>query len=454
MKEDADYPTDLDTLASSISLWWYRHVALKNENVIPLIQTPRGDLKLRPENEHALSLASLDPKHEDLLCIDDIPAAKSIPFPTNTFALVDHNRLLARFAGENPAASVVALVDHHEDEGLHLDANPRIVRTPIGSAASLVAQYIKNNLSSGVPIPPEISSLLLLAILIDTGGLKPGGKAELVDRTSAAMLYPLSTFAKNNGLLPSEADNIDPSKIHENENLQTIYEDLEERKNDVHHLEASDLLKRDYKQYHWTFRIPVASDQSEKNSGPTRAVQVGLSTVPVGLDSWLPRSQISDFFDTISEYMASLKLDVVGILTSFREVKLSEPDGHPEKEKGKHRRQLMLIFRSPGGDEENQHLTPGLVQHVYSSLLSSNSAKVLDLEEVAALKFFGDGASVPSDWHSAVGGGGFLSAQGFRLDVRLFKQKNAKATRKIIAPLLKRIIEGDLEGEAEMGSKI
>jgi hypothetical protein len=47
-----------------------------------------------------------------------------------------------------------------------------------------------------VSIPPELSTLLLSAILIDTKGLKAGGKAVDVDREAAAYLIPLSHLAR------------------------------------------------------------------------------------------------------------------------------------------------------------------------------------------------------------------------------------------------------------------
>lgn len=406
-------------------------------------------MKLRPENELALSLVSLDAAHEDLLCIDDIPSGK--PFPADKFALVDHNRLLSKFSDDNPEASVVAIIDHHEDEQLYLEANPRIVRTPVGSASSLVNQYIKENSGKGLFVPHEVKTLLFCAILIDTGGLKPEGKAEDVDRVSASLLYTTGTFV--DGVLSTLEEafrNSHPRTMHENPTLQSIFRDLDERKNHVLHLDASDLLKRDYKQYQWDLpHMKVTSGPSLVDGHQITKVNVGLSTVPLGLQYWLPRTGSSAFFDTVLGYMSKLGLDVLGILTSFHEDKLSKDhrkwDEHMGKGKGKHKRQFMLFIRSP---EDRSTQTPELAQNVSSSLKFSDSAKVLDLEEEPALKYFNGEDSSPGEWISDSGKGGFTVVDGRRLDVHLFKQRNAKATRKIVAPLLKDIIEGGGKSES------
>ena len=109
---------------------------------IALLQISRNDLGLRPENVHALKLASLSTDQNEILCIDDLPSLT--PFPSNRFALVDHNRLLSQFAENNSDVEVVAVLDHHEDEGLYKDtANPRMIVVPTGSASSVVTQYIR-----------------------------------------------------------------------------------------------------------------------------------------------------------------------------------------------------------------------------------------------------------------------------------------------------------------------
>jgi exopolyphosphatase len=105
-----------------------------------------------------------------------------MPSQVSQVALVDHNVLRTTYT--SPSTNVVAVIDHHEDEGQYKDtANSRIVE-PAGSCSSLVVRSYQS--FSNLFIPPELSTLSLSAILIDTHGLKMGGKALDVDREAAA----------------------------------------------------------------------------------------------------------------------------------------------------------------------------------------------------------------------------------------------------------------------------
>jgi hypothetical protein len=47
------------------------------------------------------------------------------------------------------------------------------------------------------PLPPELATLLLAAILIDISGLKPGGKTTPTDVRAVVFLGPRSTYASS-----------------------------------------------------------------------------------------------------------------------------------------------------------------------------------------------------------------------------------------------------------------
>lgn len=163
---------DLDSVASSISYAWILSQS-KDAAVqaVPLIQVERPDLALRAENAYALGLAGISEAQDELLTLTEVSqffatANNTSPFPCHKFALVDHNRLGEAYTLNNPSAKVIAVIDHHEDEGLYKDAQPRIIG-PAGSCASHVATLLP-------PTPlPEVATVLLTAILIDTDGLKP-----------------------------------------------------------------------------------------------------------------------------------------------------------------------------------------------------------------------------------------------------------------------------------------
>ena len=397
-------------MASSIAYSWFAS-AVRKTPCVALLQTPRNDLELRPENIHAFELGSLSSSRDELLCIDDIP--QSTPFPSNRFALVDHNRLLARFSDQNEDLKVVAVFDHHEDEGLYKDtADPRLIVVPTGSASSIVAQYIGQHTSQ---IPPEIARLLLCAILVDTAGLRPGGKAEEPDRAAAAFLLPRTELPNTISTFVS----------HEDSTVFTLARDLLTKKADVSQLSTTALLKRDYKQYAW----------AEK----TRSVHVGLSTVPLDLHVWLARGPLEDFWRDVDSFMKERDLDVLAILNTFHKEthskkkdkkKTKKRDGgddeaNSERPKGKHKRQMMIFVRDVPGENLQEKLFAGL-----------EGASELALEKRSLAKFTSKhrkdkGEDQKSDLISSLG-----------TTVRVYKQGNAHATRKIIAPLMKSIVEG------------
>lgn len=376
-----------------------------------MTQTARADLHLRAENLHALALAQLNPD-TDILCIDDIPYDPSGPFPSTNFALVDHNRLNPRFTRGNPDVRVVAVVDHHEDEGLYRDtADPRLVVVPTGSCASLVTQLFEQRDAVG-DIPPELATLLLCSILIDTGGLKPGGKAEAADHRAARLLVPRAQAAafyqQASSASPFEGSErdaqaqsgvqVNEAAPHETRGLKELHETLQEKKASVAHLGTHDLLRRDYKEYTMS---PAGA--------PSTEIHVGLSSVPVGFAEWLPRHG-EDFFRETERYMTEHGLRVLGILTSFRDEEHLGKSG-----RGKHRREQMYVVR---GDKE-------LADALFDALAESEELKLkrVKFPEYGVHNGFGD---------------------EFR--ARVWQQKNVDATRKATAPLVKSIIEGRSRG--------
>jgi exopolyphosphatase len=353
---------------------------------VPLIQTERANLTLRAENLYALELAGLSEPTKDLLCIDDIPPHSH--FPSVKFAIVDHNHLHGRFTENNPKARVLAIIDHHEDEGQHKEtADPRIIVVPTGSSASLVAHLLSEECSETVP--KELATLLLCAILVDTGGLKPGGKAEPIDRQAAAYLAPRSLF--------STVASLGSTDIHEEPQLQELTTALHAKKDDVSHLGTRDLLRRDYKEY-----------SLKPFWQPDKTVLVGLSSIPIGLHPWI--SNDTGFWSAVEDWMQDRQLSALGILTSFRDEKKMNKHG-----KGKHRREQLYVVRD--GDVE------GLSGRLFKGLKHFDE---LELKQ----------RSLADDY----GTGGPSLASTLR--AKVWEQGNTDATRKVTAPLVKRVIEG------------
>ena len=351
---------------------------------MPLVQIAREDLVLRAENLYALSLAGVQSPSTELLTITDIESFS--PLPTLTYFLVDQNRLPSQYPG-----SVVGIIDHHQDEGLYQDtAKIRNIK-PCGSCSSLVATSLP------AEIPTDVATLLLTAVIIDTNGLKQGGKATSEDLEAAAKLVSLTS--------PS----ISPDNLHGQSFIKDLNKELQTRKEDLSHLSGWDLLRRDYKEYsyqlHWAKGAPT--------------IKVGLSTVPVALKEWGKKGQL----ETHSvKWMEHRRLTVLGVLTTFNSKKKAKG-----KKKGEHKRETAWIIL-PTGDLDIHSLAKRLFAGLEGSQeLDNHPHKKFKLEK---------GENLPK------------GAKG-----RVYKQGNASATRKAVAPLVKTILEGSTNNEAPAQAK-
>lgn len=317
---------DLDSISSAVAYAYLSsHLTSPTPSTyhyLPLIQTAREDLHLRPENIAALASSNIV-DNQTLFTLDDLPHDSDSKGVAG-YALVDHNRLGQRFGGVD--GNVVAIIDHHVNESAHLNASPRQISL-VGSCASLVTEYFSTLVSSSI-WPKELADLLLSTILIDTS-LKPlpKGKATEVDIASVKFLIPHSSIAGNlNALVALEE-------------MNTV---LLETKMNVGGMSGRDLLRRDYKQY--SFATTAGADagaSADADGGATTTIQYGLATVPLSFEDWLVKSKTWDAIVVeAKEWITAQKLDFLGILTTYNLVK---KDGS----KGKHARQLMMVVDAP-----------------------------------------------------------------------------------------------------------
>lgn len=363
----------------------------------------RADLNLRAENLYALKLAGLSETQDDLLTLTELLDFK--PFPSHTFALVDHNRLGSRFTLDNPEAEVVAVVDHHDDEGLYLQAHPRII-SPTGSCSSHVVTLCPPEL------PAELATLLLTAILIDTDGLKPGGKAIELDRNSALFVATKSTIAN---IIPplsalSPIDHPNPNALYDCQSIKDLTSTLSTKKSDVSHLGPLDLLRRDYKEA--TYTLTWAPGE------PT--IKAGLSSVPLRLKVWGSNGGLETNAVT---WMQRRGITILGVLTSFKDTK---GNNFTKATKGKHKREMAWIVLEE--TELSQISSSGASSLSVSDLADRLWAGLEGNEEIKVQKY------KKFDLEKA----GKLPPKS---KARVYKQGNVHATRKVIAPILKNILE-------------
>ncbi|KAF6751663.1 exopolyphosphatase [Ephemerocybe angulata] len=382
---------DLDSVASSIAYAWFLS-EVEKKPAVPLIQIARDDFVLRAENVYALGLAGIHNPSDELLTTSDIEGKPS--FPSSSFFLVDQNRLASQFTG-----TVIGIIDHHQDEGLYKDTCTVREIVLCGSCSSLVS------LALPPQMPAELATLLLTAIVIDTGGFK--------DRQAGTKLIPLTTLSE-----PTDVP-FAPDALHEVAFIKKLNKDLQHRKSDLSHLGGWDLLRRDYKEY--THSLPWMEGQ------PT--IKVGLATVPVALKVWGKKGKLEK--DSVA-WMKHRGLTVLGVLTTFTDEKKKkgkdkkgkkDDDKGKGKDKGKgdHKREMAWIILQPEGENAPTIDVPALASRLWAGLegskeLSPQPHKKFNLKKNGKL---------PSN------------AKG-----KVYKQGNASATRKVVAPLVKTILEG------------
>jgi exopolyphosphatase len=392
-------------MASSIG---YAHFAAQqapssSRRFVPLILTSRSDLFLRPENTEALAGAGVT--DDALLTIDDLPSSRLSSLGAS-FALVDHNVLLPPFRStpsnldnEEDDKRVIAILDHHADEQKHLSASPRVLEA-VGSCASLVASHFTSlSHSHNLSIPSPLADLLLSAILIDTN-LKPwtaGGKATATDLSAVEHLLPFSSFSPTHETALPSGSIVAASASTALDALKARNAVLSQKKVDVGWMSGHDLLRRDYKEY------------------LEGGVRYGLATIPLPLSVWLEKSAEKEggkwevVVKDSKRWMDERGLELLGVVTSYDHVKKKTG------EKGKHRRELLLLSRSmPSSGVDFEGVYKGV-----------EKAEVLQVEE----------------WKDAEDYGGKVQGEGEEgLRWRVWQQGNVKATRKQVAPVVKQLV--------------
>ena len=418
---------DLDTIASALGYAWYREqygAQGDHRKTIALVPTPHTDFYLRPENIYALALAGT-PQHsknrkdqfKELFCSDDLPVSHTY---TN-YALVDHNVLDDRYL--SPNARVVAIIDHHHDEGKYRDtAYPRIIEQ-CGSCASLLTDLYmsRHNSDNHTQILPELAALLLSAITVDTEGLWKDGKAREIDHAAATWLLPYAEMAPK--IASTFAEEIKHGRkiteISEHPLIHCLADTLHSEKIAISHLNTRDLLRRDYKHY----TLQPSSFSSQRTTG---TIQAGLSTVSLQMSTFLKSDLASVAADTV-KWMKERGLSILGVLITYRN----------ESDKKK-RKQLWIV------DERNYKSRDRLTHVLFHGL---------ETEEALLLKrvytsWYADGSKDDDenedDHKGKASSSYYVESFPFKdgFVSRAYKQKNTCASRKQIAPILRQIVEG------------
>ena len=398
---------DADSIISALTLSYVRN-CLKAGSVkdsseqeitktlhIPIVSINREDMALRRDVILLLSLLDID--DQKLIYIDD-DSFRSI-VNTNTirsnhedekiqeslsFTLVDHNKLRNDLYGlyEN---DVVEILDHHKDEGSHVqsvvDSRRNVAfegaNALVGSSCTLIVEEIIRSMSlTDEFVDPGVALSLLGVILLDTLNMsKAAGKGTHRDGVAIKFLTEkidwkrLHCDEKAKELIWSDGIG---SEASDGPDREKFFRFLNDAKSDAvfwNDMTVRDALRIDYKRF--------TSTNGEK--------VFGLSSVMLSISSFLSKK---DFEKQAIRFMEEVNIDLIGILS------MTVVDDSPKRE-------FLLI----GNRMEVTVLTD-----FFLNQNSSASFLQMSLEKKAC---FGDDK-----------------------EYVIFQQQNPKGSRKQVAPVL------------------
>lgn len=421
---------DADSIVSAITLAYIESVlpiATDNDSSTtttpkktPIVSIPRQDLETqRPETTFLLDLAGTST--ENLIYVDD-------PFLKNDIAddndntddevvvdvtLVDHNCLCDELA--NKGWKVVEILDHHYDQGEHLDtcpSNDRVIafandKATAASTCTLVAERLRrrawNNDDDNIKdhchyyYPADVAVLLLGTILLDSVNMNP--KAGKGTPRDAAAIQSLLDHTRWEQLSEKSKQILKIGQESKQPDTSALFDALQSAKFNIEFwksLSIRDRLRLDYKQFASNSHI------------------FGVSTVLMSRDDFLGNNnQEEDVVTSIEKYMVEMKIHFLGIMLSFR-----IDDAY--------HRQLILCGL-PGFPLD------GLVDYlVTTTTTKADSGVDQDSPPPLSLTELVDTTSTTARTHQSTrdddGGGGLI--------MRFFEQGNPKASRKQVAPIL------------------
>lgn len=287
---------DMDSVVSAIAYsYFYSKKYPSEEPFRPLLNIPQDQLRLRKDILLLLESNSIDPKH--LYFLDDVQdLIRLLPKASLNVALVDHCNLQGDVliqAYEDKRLDVVSIIDHHQDEGVFLDASPRIIAVT-GSCSSLVFNYWKSVIDT--VIDASVVKLLLGPLLLDTGNMAQ--KVELGD------VLAISEYKK---ILESAGTSLDSGVFAVNggkDNFQEVYEDLKRAKKNLDDFLPSDIFLKDFKLF--VFQTKGAE-----------SVSIGFSSLGKPI-SWLFKNfKTEEVLEGINDLQKQYLLDIVILGTSF-----------------------------------------------------------------------------------------------------------------------------------------
>lgn len=308
---------DLDSVISALG-YSYLNYRYDSTVMIPMINIPRQDFKLRRDIKFVLENNSIT---EDLLYfIEDF---KVIAGDDNVeIILVDHCNIQGETLIEqtkNGKVTVIGIIDHHADEQVFMDANPRIIISN-GSCSSLVFNYWFKKIND-VEIfrqdNGQIVKLLIAPLLIDTSNL-----TEKVEQNDIIAFETYESILEPEFRTMSFADH-----------FTGFYKQVKQAKKDLTGFKFNEVLRKDYKQFNF------------------KGMNVGFSSMGKSAYWTFKTYSNQEILDGIDNVMNTFELDLL----------LATPS-HTDNS-GQYRREMFVIY-----NKDSKHID---VFNTFDLLLSS-----------------------------------------------------------------------------------
>lgn len=261
---------DLDSVVCSIVHSYCRNVYHQGVQTIPFLNFYKRELNHRKDVIYCLKNANIDPN--SLYFVDDLTR-----LDIESIELLDHNSPQGSILDlvKHQDIKISGIIDHHEDENLYLNANPRIIEKS-GSCSSLVFNYW-NGLN--IEFNNELIFLLSSALIIDTNNC--------VNKMEKHDWVALESYNRGN--------------------MDEMYRLLVNEKNNIDDLSIGQILKKDFKYF-------------ENEIGSSSVfLKIGISSTIKSINWFYNKFTKRQFLNESIKFLLDNNLDVLILMNSFTE---------------------------------------------------------------------------------------------------------------------------------------
>lgn len=249
---------DLDSITSALVYGYVQSSKIEAKRtgryVIPVANLSASDLPLRTELTALLKHAGIKPS--DLITLDDL-GTNPLPLEKTDWTLVDHNMLQGQL-GERYGSRVVGVIDHHEDDhAVPKDAALRIIEK-CGSCNSLVANSQRETWQSlGSMVSTSVVGLAQDDILIDDFAYASTWDGQVAKLSLGAILIDTGNMESESKVTDHDRKavryleakiNVSP-KLGKDYDRGRFFTEIHDAKMDIDSLSMDDVLRKDYKEW-------------------------------------------------------------------------------------------------------------------------------------------------------------------------------------------------------------